>query len=188
MNNRSRDEILAKMLDALSHGEVSSTRILYHAMLSNDQCKGYMTFLYEKGLMIKTFDDNKSRHRLYNITEKGRELLRIIKEMTDMVSIPVEEQSEPEIGPEPEPEPEPEIVAPIPKAMIQAMQMTRKIAENDKTKNPVDKVRERRDVQNLWNNGIRNTWMIAKMMGTTRGVVYNHLRRLGLKPRTITKG
>lgn len=172
MNNRSRDEILAKMLDALSHGEVSSTRILYHAMLSNEQCKGYMAFLYEKGLMTKTFDDNKSRHRLYRITEKGQELLRIIKEMTDMLSIPVEEQSE--IGPEPEPE----IVAPppIPKSIIQATQMVRKIAE-------MDKIKQRQDVKTLWESGMRNTYKMAKVMDVGRGVVYNHLRALGLKPK-----
>ena len=47
MENRSRTEIVAMILEA-ANGGISKTKIMYHDFLSYDQLKEYLSILIEK--------------------------------------------------------------------------------------------------------------------------------------------
>lgn len=72
--NRTRFEILAKMVLVASHGALK-THIMYRANLSHRQLEKYLGFLEKNGL-VKQVPDDDTGNRLYQVTEKGLEFLR----------------------------------------------------------------------------------------------------------------
>ena len=72
--NRTRFEILAKIVSVASHGALK-THIMYRANLSHRQLEKYLGFLEKNGLVKQVADENNG-NRLYQVTEKGFEFLR----------------------------------------------------------------------------------------------------------------
>jgi predicted transcriptional regulator len=85
MKYRSRTEIVAMMLEIASQG-AAKTRIMYKAYLSHSQLNQYMTFLIENKLI-----ECKLGSELYTLTEKGRRLLHVYKELDDMIPLKKEQ-------------------------------------------------------------------------------------------------
>ncbi|HJT85030.1 MAG TPA: winged helix-turn-helix domain-containing protein [Nitrososphaeraceae archaeon] len=86
MNYRSRTEIVAMILDA-ANGGITKTKIMYHAYLSYNQLKEYLTMLIENEL-IEYISGNK----IFKTTEKGLNLLNIHNEMADLLHISAEKE------------------------------------------------------------------------------------------------
>jgi len=72
--NRTRFEILAKMVSVASHGALK-THIMYRANLSHRQLEKYLGFLEKNGLVEQVAHED-TGNRLYHVTEKGLEFLR----------------------------------------------------------------------------------------------------------------
>ena len=86
MNYRSRTELVAMILHA-ANGGITKTKIMYHAYLSYNQLKEYLTLLIENEL-IEYISGNK----IFKTTEKGLNLLKIHNEMTDLLHISAEKE------------------------------------------------------------------------------------------------
>jgi predicted transcriptional regulator len=86
MNYRSRTELVAMILDA-ANGGITKTKIMYHAYLSYNQLKEYLTLLIENEL-IEYISGNK----IFKTTEKGLNLLKIHNEMRDLLNISAEKE------------------------------------------------------------------------------------------------
>jgi predicted transcriptional regulator len=71
MKNRSRYEVIAAILRSATKEE-TRTKIMYKAMLSNDQCKVYLDSLLQSGLIQEVNIGNKI---VYRITHKGNKFL-----------------------------------------------------------------------------------------------------------------
>jgi predicted transcriptional regulator len=70
--NRTRVEILAKMLTVADHGALK-THIMYKANLSHKQLESYLEFLKAKGLLEEVVNED---GRIYQLTQKGNEFLK----------------------------------------------------------------------------------------------------------------
>jgi len=81
MGNRSRTEIVGNILEA-ANGGTSKTKIMYTAFLSYVQLKEYLSILIENNLIEYLDGDNK-----FKTTEKGLNLLKIHKEMAELLQI-----------------------------------------------------------------------------------------------------
>jgi len=81
MKYRSRTEIVAMILEIASQA-TSKTRIMYKAYLSYSQLIQYMSFLIENKLI-----EPKLGSELYTLTEKGRRLLHVYKELDAMIPL-----------------------------------------------------------------------------------------------------
>ena len=79
MNNRSRTEIVAMILE-IANGGASKTKIMYNAYLSYNQLKNYLSILIENN-SIEYFEGTKT----YKTTEKGLNLLTIHNEMAELL-------------------------------------------------------------------------------------------------------
>ena len=79
MVNRSRTEIVGNILEA-ANGGTSKTKIMYTAFLSYGQLKEYLSILIENNLIEYLDGDNK-----FKTTEKGLNLLKIHKEMAELL-------------------------------------------------------------------------------------------------------
>ena len=86
MNYRSRTELVAMILHA-ANGGITKTKIMYHAYLSYNQLKEYLTLLIENEL-IEYISGNK----IFKTTEKGLNLLKIHNEMRDLLNISAEKE------------------------------------------------------------------------------------------------
>jgi predicted transcriptional regulator len=87
MKNRSRYEVIAAILKA-ANKEETRTKIMYKAMLSNDQCKLYLDSLVGSGLIQEVQRDDKIAYR---ITQKGARFLAYYDQMKDLLPIGIEE-------------------------------------------------------------------------------------------------
>ena len=84
--NRSRFEILAKMVSIASTGPLK-THIMYRANLSHRQLEKYLRFLEEKGLIVQAVDMD--GNRIYQVSEKGREFLKDYERLSNhVIAIP----------------------------------------------------------------------------------------------------
>jgi len=81
MKNRSRYEVIAAILSSCIKME-TRTKIMYKAMLSNDQCKLYIQFLLKCGLINEVLNGEK---RYYNITESGNKFLVNFEKLKEML-------------------------------------------------------------------------------------------------------
>lgn len=85
MKYRSRTEIITMILEVASQG-VTKTKIMYKAYLSYSQLNQYMLFLIENKLI-----ECKPGSELYTLTEKGRRLVHVYKELEGMVPLKKEQ-------------------------------------------------------------------------------------------------
>ena len=92
MKNRSRYEVIAAILKSAGREE-TRTKIMYKAMLSNDQCKIYLDSLLHSGLIQGSNSGNKM---VYRITQKGNKFLSYYDQMRLLLPIVVEENFEEE--------------------------------------------------------------------------------------------
>jgi len=90
MKNRSRYEVIAAILKSAGREE-TRTKIMYKAMLSNDQCKIYLDSLLQSGLIQGSNSGNKM---VYRITQKGNKFLSYYDQMRLLLPIVVEENFE----------------------------------------------------------------------------------------------
>ena len=81
MGNRSRTEIVGKILNAANGGE-SKTKIMYFAFLSYKQLKEYLSILIENNLIEYLDGANK-----FKTTEKGLNLLKMHNEMAELLQV-----------------------------------------------------------------------------------------------------
>src|SRR5690242_9454254 len=79
MKYRSRTEIIETILEIASQG-ATKTKIMYKAYLSYSQLNQYMSFLIESKLI-----ECKPGSEIYILTEKGRRLGPVCKELDDMI-------------------------------------------------------------------------------------------------------
>jgi predicted transcriptional regulator len=87
MKNRSRYEVIAAILKSASKEE-TRTKIMYKAMLSNDQCKMYLDSLLHTGLIEEVSRGGKM---VYRVTHKGNRFLSYYDQMKDLLPITIEE-------------------------------------------------------------------------------------------------
>ncbi len=84
MKNRSRNEIIAFILEAVSNSRsingMTATKIMYSAFLSYSQLKEYLALLLEKELL-----DYSDETQTYKITEKGTHYLSIHRQLNEMI-------------------------------------------------------------------------------------------------------
>lgn len=90
MKNRSRYEVIAAILKSAGRDE-TRTKIMYKAMLSNDQCKIYLDSLLNSGLIQGSNSGNKM---VYRITQKGNKFLSFYDQMKLLLPVAVEENFE----------------------------------------------------------------------------------------------
>jgi predicted transcriptional regulator len=76
---RSRTDIAAAILEIAVDGAIK-TKIMYKAFLSFPQLKEYLSVLEEKGLL-----DYVPTDREYRTTEKGRQFLKMYKDVGQMI-------------------------------------------------------------------------------------------------------
>jgi predicted transcriptional regulator len=81
MKYRSRADIISMILEIASQG-VTKTRIMYKAYLSYAQLNQYISFLTENELI-----EHETGSELYNLTEKGKRLQHLYKDLEDMISL-----------------------------------------------------------------------------------------------------
>ncbi len=87
MKNRSRYEVIAAILKSVSKEE-TRTKIMYKAMLSNDQCKLYLDSLIKSGLVQEV---NSGDKMFYKITIKGNRFLSYYDQMKELLPVGIEE-------------------------------------------------------------------------------------------------
>ena len=87
MKNRSRYEVIAAILRSASKEE-TRTKIMYKAMLSNDQCKVYLDSLLQSGLVQEVNIGNKM---VYRITHKGNKFLSYYDQLRELLPVGIEE-------------------------------------------------------------------------------------------------
>jgi predicted transcriptional regulator len=82
MNNRSRTDIIAQILEAAANGGGGTTKtdIMYKASLNSEQLKNYLNALLESELIA--YDAKNSK---YKTTEKGFSFLRAYAQMDDLM-------------------------------------------------------------------------------------------------------
>jgi len=87
MKNRSRYEVIAAILKSVTKEE-TRTKIMYKAMLSNDQCKLYLDSLIKSGLVHEGSNGDKT---LYRITPKGGKFMSYYDQMKELLPVGIEE-------------------------------------------------------------------------------------------------
>lgn len=87
MKNRSRYEVIAAILRS-ANKEETRTKIMYKAMLSNDQCKVYLDSLLQSGLVQEVNIGNKM---VYRITHKGTKFLAYYDQLRELLPVGIEE-------------------------------------------------------------------------------------------------
>jgi predicted transcriptional regulator len=79
--------VIAAILKSASKEE-TRTKIMYKAMLSNDQCKIYIDSLLHSGLIQEVTSGNKM---VYRITYKGNKFLSYYDQMKELLPVGIEE-------------------------------------------------------------------------------------------------
>lgn len=87
MKNRSRYEVIAAILKS-ANKEETRTKIMYKAMLSNDQCKVYLDSLLHSGLIQEVDNGTKI---VYRITAKGDKFLSYYDQMKELLPVGIED-------------------------------------------------------------------------------------------------
>ena len=75
-------EIYLDILKVISNGNHKPTHIMYRANLSWERLKGYLAFLGSQELLTDIQKDEGTR---YEITEKGREVLKYFRKIEGML-------------------------------------------------------------------------------------------------------
>jgi predicted transcriptional regulator len=82
MGNRSRNEIVAMILNAANEGGETKTKIMYFAFLSYNQLKEYLSVLVENNLIEYLEGANK-----FKTTEKGLNYLKMYNEIAELLQV-----------------------------------------------------------------------------------------------------
>ena len=91
MKYRSRTEIMIQILECVSDGSSTRTKIMFKAYLSFAQAKDYLGFLQAKGLV-----EQEGGNSSYRITSSGRDFLRKCSEISSILSIEGYETPQPD--------------------------------------------------------------------------------------------
>jgi predicted transcriptional regulator len=87
MKNRSRNEIIAFILESVSNCKssdgITATKIMYSAFLSYSQLKEYLALLLDKELL-----EYNSNTQTYKVTFRGTHYLSIHKQLIEMIVTP----------------------------------------------------------------------------------------------------
>ena len=81
MKTRSSIEIIGLVLQAVEHGGLTRSKIMYKAMLNFKQVTDYTAFLTEEGLLSYQGDERK-----YAITDRGRRFLTLFEETNKLLN------------------------------------------------------------------------------------------------------
>jgi predicted transcriptional regulator len=79
---RSRSEIVGILLDAGNGGGATKTKLMYHAFISFNQLREYISLLVENGLI--QYEEGK---HTYRTTEKGMCLLHLQNRIDEVATI-----------------------------------------------------------------------------------------------------
>lgn len=82
MKTRSSTDIIGLILQAAEGEPVTRSKIMYHAMLNFKQVTDYAAFLTDVGLLTYL-----KECRRYGITDKGRQFLRLFKEVNEFLVV-----------------------------------------------------------------------------------------------------
>lgn len=85
MKRRSRVEVIIDILSEASKG-ANKTRIMYRSNLNFVCFNKYFKELIKRGLIAEV-DSHSNGVKIYRTTEKGVRLLRILREINDLISI-----------------------------------------------------------------------------------------------------
>jgi predicted transcriptional regulator len=92
MKNRSKYGVIAAILRSAIREE-TRTKIMYKAMLSNDQCRNYIDSLLNFGLIMEHSNGTKM---VYKVTNKGSAFLNYYEQMMHLLPISLEESADDE--------------------------------------------------------------------------------------------
>ena len=90
MKNRSKDGVIAAILRSAMREE-TRTKIMYKAMLSNDQCRNYIDSLLNFGLIV---EQNNGTKLVYKVTNKGSTFLDYYEQMMHLLPMSLNQNSE----------------------------------------------------------------------------------------------
>ena len=90
MKNRSKYGVIAAILRSAMREE-TRTKIMYKAMLSNDQCRNYIDSLLNFGLIV---EQNNGAKLVYKVTNKGSTFLDYYEQMMHLLPISLNQTSE----------------------------------------------------------------------------------------------
>jgi predicted transcriptional regulator len=89
MKNRSKYGVIAAILRSAMREE-TRTKIMYKAMLSNDQCRNYIDSLLNFGLIM---EQNNGSKMVYKVTSKGTTFLDYYDQMMHLLPMSLDENS-----------------------------------------------------------------------------------------------
>ncbi len=90
MKNRSKYGVIAAILRSAIREE-TRTKIMYKAMLSNDQCRNYIDSLLNFGLIM---GQNNGSKMVYKVTNKGATFLDYYDQMMHLLPMSLDESSD----------------------------------------------------------------------------------------------
>jgi predicted transcriptional regulator len=90
MKNRSKYGVIASILKSAIREE-TRTKIMYKAMLSNDQCRNYIDSLLNFGLIM---EQNNGSKMVYKVTNKGVTFLDYYDQLMHLLPMPLVENSD----------------------------------------------------------------------------------------------
>jgi len=90
MKNRSKYGVIAAILKSAIREE-TRTKIMYKAMLSNDQCRNYIDSLLNFGLIM---EQNNGSKMVYKVTNKGATFLDYYDQLMHLLPLPLVENSD----------------------------------------------------------------------------------------------
>ncbi len=94
MKNRGRNEIIASILEVISRGPSSRTKLMYGSFVSYTQLNEYLSFLFENGLISYHQQQKKKKTErdipLFMITEKGTHFLKIHNQINEMITTTIQ--------------------------------------------------------------------------------------------------
>jgi predicted transcriptional regulator len=90
MKNRSKYGVIASILKSAIREE-TRTKIMYKAMLSNDQCRNYIDSLLNFGLIM---EQNNGSKMVYKVTNKGATFLDYYDQLMHLLPMPLVENSD----------------------------------------------------------------------------------------------
>ena len=89
IKTRSRNEIIASILEVINRGASTRIKIMYGAFLSSEQLNEYLVFLLENALISYQeqlpLKKKIKRSPSFMITEKGTHFLKIHNQMNEMI-------------------------------------------------------------------------------------------------------
>jgi len=90
MKNRSKYGVIAAILNSAIREE-TRTKIMYKAMLSNDQCRNYIDSLLNFGLIM---EHNNGSKMVYKVTNKGATFLDYYDQLMHLLPMSLDENSD----------------------------------------------------------------------------------------------